>query len=223
MNKSMNKKYFILHLIFIIVFVILLANLIAFYIAIDKGTEAFPAKVVLGDTNTFLEYPWGQNPNLNIYIDLNNVSINDKEYYVYQVLLAMKWWEINKNYNLSYDINFTRINNSDKANIIIMWNDIIYNNTDVGGTTHINSSGMQSPDQMGENFCDAYSPPFKRCIIEIQKNLTYDTNFYVIKHEIGHALGLKHSFNKSDFLILYLGFNPNYRFDIMFDNGLLYC
>lgn len=37
---------------------------------------------------------------------------------------------------------------------------------------------------------------------------------------MGHLLGLRHSFNTSDFLILFLGFHSNYltsRLEIMFD------
>lgn len=220
MNLKVAIKFCLLFLI--VIFIISLFYAIAIYAAVNWGYAKFPvpSKVSLGNSNMPLESPWGENTNLSVFANLENVSIKDREYYVYHVLLAMKWWENDRSHNLSYSVNFTMTNKPDNSNIIVKWSEIIYDDKDVGGTTHINSSGLPHPDPLGVNICDTYNPPFKKCIIEIRKNLTYDENFYVIKHEMGHALGLKHSFNESDFFILFLGFNSNYllsRSEIMFD------
>lgn len=214
--KNVIKIFFIC--IIIISFSILLLYL-PFKLGIDLGNSAFPApnKVPLGDSNKTLERPWGETSNLKVYINLDNVSKRDREYYVYEVRFAMKWWENDKNHNLSYNVNFSMTNNSNEANIFFRWNDTLYGGRDIRGHTHINSSGEFVKT------CDPYNPPFTQCTITILANLSDEENLFVIKHELGHALGLRHSFNTSDFFILYLGFNSNYlltRSEIMFDSVL---
>ena len=194
---------------------------VAMYEVVNNPLNSIQNKATIGDSNSYLDYPWGNKQKLNIFADFGNVSIEERDYYNYTILLALKWWENDITHNLSYNPNFTLVNNSNDANIIIHWTaDMTYNPTD-RGYTHINSSGLPSDDPLGIETCDTYNTPFKKCIIEIRTNLSYDENYYVIKHELGHALGFKHIFNRSDFLIRYKGFETNYFLspsEIMFDN-----
>lgn len=48
--------------------------------------------------------PWGKDPRISVFINLENVSIKDRESYFYEVLLSMKWWENDKNHDLRLGI-----------------------------------------------------------------------------------------------------------------------
>ncbi|MCZ7385722.1 MAG: M57 family metalloprotease [Candidatus Methanoperedens sp.] len=143
--------------------------------------------------------------------------MKDRESYFYEVLLAMKWWENDKNHNLSYRVNLTIINNSNGANIILNWNETLYGGRNIRGHTNIEETRT----------CNPLNPPFTQCTITILDNLSYDENLYVIKHKLGHTLGLKHSFNNSDFFMMFLvnlfNYDSDYhlsRSEIMFDGSL---
>lgn len=175
-------------------------------------------KATIGDSNIFIDYPWGDKQKLKVFVDVENVLIEDRDYNNYTVLLAMKWWETDRTHNLSYKVNFTLSNNSQDADIIIFWNDSLTSNPTDRGYTHINSSGVY--DRIGADVCDTYKLPFKKCKIEVRSNLSYDEKLYVVKHELGHTLVFKHIFNKNDFFIRRQGFDTNYYLspsEIMFE------
>lgn len=219
--KNNNIIYPVIIIALILLLMLIVSPLVAMYMVVNDPLNSIQNKVTIGDSNSYLDYPWGNKQKLNIFAGLENVSIDERDYYNYTILLALKWWENDITHNLSYNPNFTLVNNSNDANIIIHWTaDMTYNPTD-RGYTHINSSGLPSDDPLGIETCDTYNTPFKKCTIEIRTNLSYDENYYVIKHELGHALGFKHIFNRSDFLIRYAGFETNYYLspsEIMFDN-----
>lgn len=160
---------------------------IATYLVVNNSSNSIQNKATIGDSNIFIDYPWGNKQKLKVFVDFENVSIEDRDYHNYTVLLAMKWWETDRAHNLSYKVNFILSNNSQDADIIISWKESLASNPTDRGYTHINSSGFYDP--IGADVCDTYKIPFKTCKIEVRSNLSYDEKLYVVKHELGHTLG----------------------------------
>lgn len=158
--------------IFIILALIhyLFSPLLALYSIRNDVYSSYPLPHItnISNTNETLRYPWGLAPTITVFLNHENISIKDHEKYIEYVLLASNYWENDKSHNFGYNINFIYINNSEDANIIINFKDIVYNDN-IKGTTHINSTGRF--DSVGTNLCDTYNTPFKQCVIEIRTDL----------------------------------------------------
>lgn len=190
----MNKQLII---VTILVILFLLEPLYVIYIIEDVYERKNPFKVNIGDTNDTLIYPWGTTPDIAVFLNLNNISIEDRKIYTQSGLDSMDWWEKDNTYNLSYPVKFKLVNNSEDANIIISWVNTVSSNPTDRGYTHINSSGIRDP--LGNKLCDTYNPPYSRCVVEIRTNLSHGDNLHTVKHELGHVLGLHHTFNIMDY------------------------
>lgn len=183
-----------------IVFLFLIAILASFIIS-----------SILMPPSTWVDYPWNQS-NLSVYVNDTNLLDKDRQSYVYDALLALKWWEAGGNHRLSYGINFAIINNSSDANITINWVEKIGDRFS-DGITDVNTSGYK-----GAPSCDIFNPPFTRCNILIVKGFDDMKTQKIIKHELGHALGLAHAFNLKDYFVAYFGENYIHNpAEIMFD------
>jgi len=220
----MNVSKLTIGAILIILFSLLLEPLFLIYNFENVYERKCPLKTTIGDTNHTLIYPWGTAPNISIFLDIDNISIEDRNNYIQIALYSMDWWEKDTTHNLSYPVKFKLVNNSENANIILSWVNTVSSNPTDRGYTHINSSGKQ--DSLGKNLCDTYNPPYSRCVIEIRTNLSYVENLHIVKHELGHALGLKHRFNIMDFYKT--GFEKHLCYDfedseIMFDFSIYNC
>lgn len=181
----------------ITLFLLLLEPLFVIYEIKNVYEHKYPLKTNIGDTNDTLIYPWGTAPNISVFLNIDNISIEDKKIYAQDALDSMNWWEKDNAHNLSYPVKFKLVNNSEDANIILSWVNTVSSNPTDRGYTHINSSGIQDP--LGEKLCDTYNPPYSICIIEIRTNLRYREKLHTVKHELGHILGLHHSFNIMDY------------------------
>lgn len=183
-----------------IVFLFLIAILASFVIS-----------SILMPPSTWVDHPWNQS-NLSVYINDTNLLEKDKQSYIYDALLALKWWEAGGNHRLSYGINFAMINNSRDANITINWVEKIGGGYS-DGITDVNTSGYK-----GTTSCDTFNPPFTRCNISLVKGFDDMKTQKIIKHELGHALGLAHAFNLRDYFVAYFGENYIHNpAEIMFD------
>jgi len=194
----MNVSKLTIGAIFVIIlFCLLLEPLLVIYKIENDYNHIIQLKTNIGDTNDTLIYPWGTAPDLSVFLNIDNISIEDRNLYTQNALDSMNWWEKDNTYNLSYPVKFKIVNNSEDANIILSWVNTVSSNPTDRGYTHINSSGIQDP--LGKNLCDTYNPPYSRCVIEIRTNLSYGENLHTVKHEFGHVLGLKHRFNIMDY------------------------
>lgn len=132
-------------LVFIVIAILFssILYLIAVKSAIYRVSLTYPVpnKIPIGISDTPIEHPWGNLTSLAVFVDVENISITEREYYVYDVLLAMRYWENDKTHNLSYKPIFTITNKSKNANIIINWNETLYGGKNVLGHTYINSTG----------------------------------------------------------------------------------
>lgn len=223
-EKGLTEKNVII-LIFVvfvlIAFTILVTPYIVTNIVINKPENTALNKVSIGDSNTPLDYPWGNNPNLTVFTNLDNISKEDRKYHNYTILLSMKWWEEDNSHKLSYGINFSMVNHSKDANIIIIWANSVSTNPTDRGYAHINSTGRN--DSWGYNTCDTYNSPFSQCNIEIKVDMSDEEKLFVTKHELGHVLGFEHSLNKSDFMVRKDGFSTHYLLspsEIMYDDSI---
>jgi len=166
-------------------------------------------------SSKWLEHPWNQN-NLKVYINDTNLPEKGRQSYIYDAKLALKWWESGGNQRLSYGVNFTVVNSSSEANITINWAEKIYEG-EREGTTDINNSGNR-----GSHTCDTLNPPFTKCNISLTLGFSDIKTQRIIMHELGHALGLTHSFNTKDYFAAMLGENYiNDPSDIMFDGTIV--
>jgi len=190
--KSIIGAIFVIILLFL-----LLEPLFVIYKIENVYEHKYPLKTNIGDTNDTLIYPWGTAPYISIFLDIYNISFEDRKIYTQNALDSMNWWEKDNAHNLSYPVKLKLVNNSEDANIILSWVNIVSSNPTDRGYTHINSSGIQDP--LGKKLCDTYIPPYSRCIIEIRTNLSYGENLHTLKHELGHVLGLHHTFNIMDY------------------------
>jgi len=194
----MNVSKLTIWAIFVIIlFFVLLEPLFIIYNIENVYEHKYPLKTKIGDTNDTLIYPWGPAPDISVFLNIDNISIEDRKINTQSALDSMNWWEKDNTHNLSYPIKFKLVNNSEDANIILYWVNTVSSNPTDRGYTHINSSGIQDP--LGKKLCDTYNPPYSQCIIEIQTNLSYGENLHIVKHELGHVLGLHHAFNIMDY------------------------
>ncbi len=234
MNLS---RVLILVLLMIAIIHYLFSPLFAIYLISDRAYRAYPVsnKVVnVGELNVSLDSPWGNATNLNVFTTIINnyegVSPQmkaDEGNYNNSISLATKFWENDKTHNLSYNVKFRIINTSKDANILLYWKENVSSSPTDNGYTHINSTGHLDPT--GKRLCDTYNLPYTKCTIEVRRNLPSEKNLFVVKHELGHALGLQHSFNTMDYLVTHLqidfynllGFTFDFEYaEIMFDYGV---
>ena len=181
----------------IILFFVLLEPLFVIYIIENDYELKNPLKVNIGDTNKTLIYPWGTSPSISVFLNLDNISAENRYIHTQSALDSMNWWEKDKAHNLSYPVKFKLVDNYEDANIILFWVNTVSSNSTDKGYTHINSTGYQN--SLGKKLCDTYNPPYSQCIIEIRTNLSQGDNLHIVKHELGHALGLHHKFNIMDY------------------------
>lgn len=166
-------------------------------------------------SSKWLEHPWNQN-NLNVYINDTNLPEKNRQNYVYDAILALRWWESGGNQRLSYAVNFTVVNSSSEANITINWAEKVYEGVREG-TTDVNIPGRR-----GSPTCDTFNPPFTRCNITLALSFSDLKTQRLIRHELGHALGLPHTFNTNDYFAAMLSENYiNDPSDIMFDGTIV--
>ncbi|MBU4222226.1 MAG: matrixin family metalloprotease [Euryarchaeota archaeon] len=170
-------------------------------------------------------HPWNKS-NLNIYIDIIGIPVEEVDVYTYNALLAFRGWESKEGMRrLGYQVNFTQVYNQKDANINIKWTEILYNDDNIQGHTYINTSptailGFQLKKGVsGDQSCDAINPPFTLCNITIKLGLSNIEMQKVIRHEIGHAFGLEESFTGKDFIVYWSFSNDP---DIMFIPALAY-
>lgn len=207
--KPIRTLFFVLACIFIASLIV--AIVVSEPITLKKMSEKYPPRVVL-------KQPWNQS-NLTFHIDTSGVPTEDIQIYTIDALIGFKWWEREGSKRLGYQVNFTRVDDPERSNISINWwlkNYSIKEN--VLGHIYINTT-----NHAGDLTCDTYNPPFTRCNISVKLRLDDAQMQKVIKHEIGHAFTLEHSFNSSDYNVRiehgidYLT-NPS---DIMFDDELI--
>lgn len=164
-------------------------------------------------------HPWNKS-NINIHIDIIGIPVEEVDVYTYNALLAFRWWESKEGMRrLGYQVNFTQVYNPKDTNINIKWTEKLFDKDEILGHTYINTTVDH-----GDPTCDAYYPPFTQCNITIKLGLSDNEMQNTIKHEIGHAFGIKHSFNLKDFIVFwFFSNNLNSPTDIMFDLTVVYA
>lgn len=145
---------------------------------VDPPTRTVNPSPTEIETPNPVKNPWGEEPIVIAIQSPNNTRVN----YTKSVLRSVNYWKANNHTDLRYRPNFVVEPSERRAHILIRF----VTSIDSCGESVTNETIGCAPILTADD--RAASPE----IVRVQKGLTNKSTYRVVRHELGHILGLQH-------------------------------